>query len=141
VWDVEDFSIPVLSCWSGSRGFRITPNEAVFASLLSQMSARFKEDEIIRISFVVEDRYDRRLILTYINSVASGARQYSLQDDFSQASAVDITVGAAGTATVDVYNIRVYGTALNSMQILNNYIADTSNVAKKLAVFDRNQGV
>ncbi|MDR1676267.1 MAG: hypothetical protein LBR86_07355, partial [Tannerella sp.] len=139
VHDVEDFTVPVISCWSGGRGFRITPNRVDFASQLSSLAANFKEDEIIRLSIVVENRYDKHLILLYINGVASGAQQYSLSDDFSQTSPAGIALGTDGTATLDVYTVRVYGQALNGYQILNNYIADTADVARKLALYERNR--
>lgn len=138
VHDVEDFTVPVISCWSGNRGFEITANEIRFASELSSLSARFKEDEVIRLSLVVENRYDKRLIFTYINGIASGAQQYALTDDFSQANPVGISIGHE-KCTVDIYNIRSYAAELNSFQILNNYIADTALVSKKLDLYDRNQ--
>ena len=138
IHDVEDFSVPLIRCWSGSRGFRITPNEVRFASQLSSLAARFKEDEVIRVSIVVHNVFDKRLILLYLNGIASGAVQYSASDNFAQSTPENIIIGDE-RAIVDIYNISVYNTALNSLQILNNYIADTAGTAKKLAVFERNQ--
>ncbi|MDR2146066.1 MAG: CotH kinase family protein [Tannerella sp.] len=138
VRNVEDFGDTVIQCWSGNRGFRISANGILFSSALSSLSAKFKEEEIIRVSIVVQSIFTQRLILLYLNGIMSGAQVYSVNDDFSQASPVNITIGSP-LATVDLYNIRAYNTELNAMQILNNYIADLANVAKKLAVFDRNQ--
>jgi hypothetical protein len=138
IHDVEDFDVLVIQCRSGNRGFVISANEIRFASALSSLSAKFREDEIIRLSIVVQDRYGQRLILLYINGIMSGAQQYSLSDDFSQPSPVGITIGSS-PVKVDVYNIRSYSTGLNAIQVLNNYIADTAGIAKKLALFDRNR--
>ena len=138
IHDVEDFNLPVITCWQGNRGFEIRPNELKFSSALSSLTANFKEDELVRLSIVVENRYDKRLILLYINGIASGAQQYATTDDFSQASPVGITIGNK-KCTVDIYNIRSYAIELNSYQILNNYIADTAFVSKKLAIYERNQ--
>jgi hypothetical protein len=135
---VEDFTVPVISCWSGNRGFTITAQQITFASELSSVSAKYKDEEIIRLSIVIQNRYDKRLIFTYINGIASGAQQYALTDDFSQPSPAGITLGHE-KCIVDVYNIRSYATELNAYQILNNYIADTALVSKKLDLYNRNQ--
>lgn len=135
---VEDFTVPVISCWSGNRGFTITAQQITFASELSSVSAKYKDEEIIRLSIVIQNRYDKRLIFTYINGIASGVQQYALTDDFSQPSPVGITLGHE-KCIVDVYNIRSYATELNAYQILNNYIADTALVSKKLDLYNRNQ--
>jgi hypothetical protein len=137
VHDVEDFSAPVIQCWSAARGFLISPNELRFASQLSALAAKFKEDECIRVSIVVHNVFDNRLILLYLNGIASAAVQYAAADNFAQTVPVDIFIGS-DLASVDVYNIRVYNAALNSTQILNNFIADMADAAMMLAVFDRN---
>ncbi|GEM_PF-332317 len=138
VSNVEDFTTTILSCFSGERGFKATPNEILFKSALSAVSARFKEDETVRVSFVVEGRLKNRVIYIYINGIASGAVQYVTEDTFEQVPPVGITLGS-DQCTLDVYNIRSYGMDLNAFQVLNNYIADTADVKKKLAIFDRNQ--
>ncbi len=138
VSNVQDFKTDILSCFSGDRGFKATPNEILFKSALSSVSARFKENEMVRISFVIESRLKNRIIYIYINGIASGAIQYVSEDTFEQVPPVGITFGS-DHCTIDVYNIRSYGMDLNAFQILNNYIADTADVKKKLAVYDRNQ--
>jgi len=137
VSNVENFTSTVISCFSADRGFKVTPNNIIFKSALSSVSAKFKEDETVRISFVFESRLKNRIIYTYINGIASGAIQYVPEDNFEQTPPVGISLGSPD-CTLDVYNIRCYGTDLNQFQVLNNYISDTANVVKKLAVFDRN---
>jgi hypothetical protein len=135
---VENFTSGIISCFSNGRGFRLTANDILFKSELSSVAAKFKEEEMIRVSFVVESRLKNRIIYTCINGIASGAIQYVDNDSFEQVPPVGITLGHPD-CTLDVYNIRSYSTDLNSYQILNNYIADTALVAKKLALYDSNQ--
>jgi hypothetical protein len=136
--DVENYAATVVPCMSGGRGFQITAQQVLFKSELSQTETVYKDSEHVRISFVVETMLQNRLIYTYINGVRSGAVQYPATDNFAQHPPVDITVGS-GECTVDIYRIRIYAAPLNDDQILNNYIADTSNVTQKLALYDRNR--
>lgn len=136
--NVVDYDTPIISCWNNGKGFRITAQEALFVSTQTQVDARFKEEERIRVSFVVSELAENRLIHTYINGVASGSIQYPTTDSFAQVTPADISIGS-NDATVDVYNIRVYNNNLNRYQLLDNYIADMDDVDKKLALYERNQ--
>lgn len=122
---------------SGGKGIEITPQKATFKSEQSTISTQFKEDEHIRLSFVVEKRTSYRLIYIYINAIMSGVIQYPDSDDFQQSTPADIVVGASD-ATIDLYALRVYNNALTSQQIVNNWIADTQNVDDMLARYERN---
>ncbi len=135
---VENFDAVVVSCMSGGRGFRITAQEAFFSSELSNVSTKFKEEEHIRLSFVVENRLRNRLIYIYINGVMSGTIRYAENDDFRQLPPVNIQIGSPD-CTVDIYNIRSYNTDLNQYQVLNNYISDLGDITEKLAIYTRNQ--
>ena len=122
---------------SGGKGIEITPQKATFKSEQSTISTQFKEDEHVRLSFVIEKRTSYRLIYIYINAIMSGVIQYPDSDDFQQSTPADIVVGASD-ATIDLYAIRVYNNALTSQQIVSNWIADTQNVDDMLARYERN---
>ena len=136
--DVLSYDAEVINCFSGGRGFSITAQQLKLASEQSQMWTRYKEEEHIRVTFVVEKKSENRLILCYINGIMSGAAQYPDDDDFSQTSPVGITIGS-NYCTTDLYNIRVYDNNLTRHQILDNWIADTQNPEDKLARYLRNQ--
>lgn len=135
--NVLNYDATVLSCYSGGRGITLTAQKAVLKSEQSEISTQYKENEHIRIAFVVEKRAENRLIYIYINGIMSGAVQYPSDDDFSQAVPVDITIGS-NDCTVDLYNIRIYSNSLTRYQILDNWIADTQNITEKLARYERN---
>lgn len=136
--EVLNYDAEVINCFSGDRGFSITAQQLKLASEQSQMGTRYKEEEHIRVTFVVEKKSENRLILCYINGIMSGAVQYPEDDDFSQANPVGITIGS-NFCTTDLYNIRVYDNSLTRYQILDNWIADTQNPEERLARFGRNQ--
>ena len=136
--EVLDYDAEIINCFSGGRGFSITAQQLKLASEQSQMGTRYKEDEHIRVTFVVEKRSENRFILSYINGIMSGAIQYPDLDNFEQTPPVGITIGS-NSCTTDLYNIRVYDNNLTRRQILDNWIADTQNPEEKLARYLRNQ--
>ncbi len=136
--EVLNYDAEVINCFSGDRGFTITAQQLRLASEQSQLGTRYKEDEHIRVSFVVEKKSENRLVLCYINGIMSGAVQYPDDDDFSQANPVGITIGS-NYCTTDIYNIRVYDNSLTRHQVLDNWVADTQNPDDRIARYLRNQ--
>ena len=135
--DVLNYDSVILSCMSDGRGLQITAQGAVMHSEQSSIAVQFKENEHIRLSLVVEKRTENRLIYVYLNGVLSGAIQYPDNDDFSQTTPVDISIGS-NTCTMDIYSIRIYDNDLTRNQMLNNWIADTQNVDTMLARYRHN---
>ena len=135
--DIRDYDAVILSCMSGGRGIEITAQMALFASEQSAISTKYKENEHIRISFVVEKRSGNKLLICYINGKISSLFLYSDDDDFSQLTPVNITIGSNDCAT-DIYNIRVYDNDLTRYQMLDNWIADTQDVALRTERYLRN---
>ena len=136
--DVLDYDAVVISCWSGDRGLKITAQKAQLKSEQSEISTQYKEDEHVRLAFVVQKRSEYRLLLVYINGILSGAVQYPSDDDFSQSSPVGISIGS-NSCTTDVYCIRVYDNDLTRFQVLDNWIADTQVGLTKKERYNRNK--
>lgn len=59
---IRDYSTIIVNCFDGSRGFYITPQIAVFKSQQSELSTQYKEDEHVRLTFVIEKNTDNRII-------------------------------------------------------------------------------
>ena len=135
--DVLDYDAVPVNCMSGGRGFQLTAQRAVLKSEQSEVSTQYKEDEHVRVTIVAEKRAEDRLLLVYINGIASGVVQYPTDDDFSQQTPVGITLGADGI-TLDVYTVRIYDNDLTRYQILDNWIADTRDVATMLERYAHN---
>lgn len=134
---VLDYDAVLATCWADGRGFEITAQQAMLKSEKSEVTTRYKEDDHLRLSFVIEKRIGNRLIIAYINGIISGMVQYPDADDFSQATAATISLGS-NDCTLDVYNIRVYESDLNRFQMLDNWIADTQDLGEKKDRYDRN---
>ena len=135
--DVLDYDAVLFSCMESGRGIEMTTQRAVLTSEQSSIGTQYKENEHIRVSFVVEKRTENRLILCYINGILSGTVQYPADDDFSQLNPVGITIGS-NDCTTDIYNIRVYDNNLTRYQLLDNWIADTQTSYLRNARYKRN---
>ncbi len=129
--NVRDYDTVVLSCVNGGRGLRVASQFAELRSEQSAVSMQFKEDERVRVSFVVEPRNLHRLICVYVNGVLCGALQYPENDDFSQNPAEGITIGAVSSG-IDIYRLRVYTKGLTRQDILDNFIADQPLLSQRL---------
>ncbi len=135
--NVLDYDSVVLSCMSGNRGFSVTAQKAYLKSEQSEIGTQYKEDEHVRIAFVCEKRTEHRMLLIYINGIVSGAVQYPADDDFSQQTPVNISIGS-NDCTIDIYNIRIYDNDLTRFQVVNNWIADTQDGGLMLNRYVRN---
>ena len=135
---VMNYDAVILSCLSGGRGLFLTAQKVQMNSEQSEISMQFKENEHVRVTFVVEKRTENRLIYCYINGIMSGAIQYPVNDDFAQTEPVGISIGS-NECTIDLYNIRVYDNDLTRSQVLDNWIADTQDIEDMLARYQRNQ--
>ena len=125
---VRNYEAPIIQCWSGERGFYITPQLAKMKSQQKEIQTQYKEDEHVRLTFVVEKNNETHLILMYLNGIMSGCVQYPLDDNFRQLEPVNISIGS-NEATLDIYNIRIYDNNLNRKQVVGNWIADTQSGA------------
>ena len=67
--DVTDYEAIAIECVNGGIGLQISSQKAVFSSEQTTIDTRFKEEERVRISFVVEKRTLNRLIYIYINGI------------------------------------------------------------------------
>jgi len=115
------------------RGFYLTPQLAKLQAQQTSLSTQYKENDHVRLTFVVEPRtISTRLVYMYINGVMSGIARYPTSESFLQSNPQNITIGTENaTATIDIYNIRIYDMALSRKQVVNNWIADTQNVVTK----------
>ena len=136
--EVLDYEATIISCMSGGRGIQITAQRADIFSEQSTIGTQYKEDEHIRISFVIEKKNENRFLLVYINGILSGAEVYPTDDDFTQVAPVGITIGS-DYCTTDIYCVRVYNNSLTRHQILDNWIADTQNGQLMLDRYSRNR--
>ena len=135
--DVRDYDSVLIDCLSNGRGFSLTSNIAKLYSEQTTIETKFKEDEKVRVSFVIEPTSENRLIYTYVNGIISGLAQYPDDDNFSQSNPVGISIGS-NDATIDLYNIRVYNINLDHNDVLVNFIADTPDRETKLTLYNNN---
>lgn len=135
--DIYDISKVLVNCYDGAKGFKITSNDCLLKSELTTVETKFKEDERVRVSFVIEPTSSNRLVKTFINGVLSGLAQYPTNDDFTQGSPSFITINPEKDGSIDIYSIRIYDMDLSNKQVLNNYMSDLK-ISEQANVFIKN---
>lgn len=135
--EIMNYDAVILSCMSNDVGVQLTAQKAILKSEQSEVFTQYKEDEHVRVSFVVEKRSENRLIYIYINGNMSGVVRYPIDDNFAQSTPVNITIGNKD-CVINLYTIRVYDNDLTRYQMLDNWIADKQDVDDLLATYKHN---
>lgn len=135
--DVNNRDAVAISCLSGGIGFTVTADTATLTSEQSKIMCNYTDEEKIRVAFVIEPKFEHKLVSVYLNGVLSGAEQYLENDNWQQTAPVNITVGSP-YCSIDLYCIRTYDAALTTSEIRDNYIADITNIQEKSALYTDN---
>lgn len=135
--DVNNKDSVVISCMSGGIGFEVKADTAYIVSEQSRVFCNYKDEERVKLAFVIESKSEYRLMSIYLNGVLSDTIQYPTTDNFQQSDPVNITIGSPDCG-IDVYRIRSYTTALADNVLINNYIADINDLVKKTEAFEDN---
>lgn len=140
--DVNNRNAIPLSCTDGTGsswiGLQITPDTATLRSAQNKVSCNYRENQKLRISFCIEPTsIGTRFISIYLDGTLSGITQYTESDLFNQSVPQVISIGSED-CSIDLYNIRIYNTYLSAKQILQNYIAGTSDLLTKIELQEEN---
>lgn len=135
--EVSDYTAEIISCFADNIGFKITPQMITFRGAQTETTTLYKDNEHIRLGITVSKQTEYRLVLIYINGIASRAIQYASGERFSQPNPVGISIGS-NSCGVDIYTIRVYDHNLTMQQMLENFIADTPVGSIMLERYQRN---
>lgn len=143
--NVADYDSIIVDVFKDGKGLLIKSQSATLSSAQNSIMAQFKEDEKIRITFVVEqnkldssgENMTGGLIYIYINGILCGVQSYPGNDDFAQIDPVGLTIGAESCG-IDVYFIRFYNIAFTAEMQLNNFIVDRPSLKERIDTDLRN---
>ena len=141
--NVEDDNatlIDLMSIDNGNPvGIKLTATEiSVRSRNGSNVSRRFKTDERLRISVVINAKAgskNKLLLFVYINGIISMVDSFDGGDSFQ--SNANLVVGGHD-AGILLKQIKVYDTALSSDQILNNWILYRDTIEEMTSIYDKN---
>lgn len=111
-------------------GFGIGPQDAFFSNGTNTVNISFIEDKVINLSMVFS--YTDQRLYIYNNGVITGVVQNSVNNQFEIAT--DKLVFNSTYCDIDLYKIRIYKTALNVNEIVQNYAVDK----KDIKIYDQN---
>jgi len=117
---------------ANKEGFAIGTQEAYFNTSGATVNVKYKEDEIINITFVVDKQKNQLSI--YLNGILSGVGNLSGTSPISMDSTCRFEINSE-YCDFDLYKFRVYPLALTMPDVIHNYIADIKNIA----IYDENQ--
>ena len=105
----------------------------------AQTILQYKEEELTTISYVFNPDNsgdDSLLIYCYINGILSNIKRYD--QALNQSLNSFIRIGSL-ECTTDIYAIRLYNVALNSREVVQNWIYGLSNSTEKINAYERNR--
>ena len=138
--NVNDRSAVAIDCYSNKIGFTATADKLQFFGGDTSIECRYKEESKLRVCIVVEPaERGTNFVSIYLNGVLSGISQYDSTGSFIQPQEARTTI-KLGTdlCELDVYNIRIYNKALSSSHVIENYLADLTNINEKIRLFNDN---
>ena len=116
--------------YNKSIGFCLGTQEAFFKSQNTLVSGRYKEDELVHLTFVIEapteNTGENKLIYMYINGVNSAVTSYPYATDNLNSGCKKLVINS-DYCDVDIYNIRVYKANLTQSLVIQNYLADLND--------------
>lgn len=165
--DVNNRDATVIDCFDNNIGFKATADTFTFRSSSVEMSNNYKDvtyverlNEITNNKETVELLERTRVSITispasvvadnmpdlntyfismYINGILSGCQRYTggINETFTQSNPVYITLGSEDCG-LDLYNVRIYNSALSHKSIVDNYIVDSANGPDKIDLYRDN---
>lgn len=116
-------------------GLCLGTQEAFFKSTNTIVNARYREDEIISLTIVIDNNSSSLpLMYIYLQGILSGIAKYGASDSFN-ANTYTLEFNSE-YCDVDLYNVRIYkGAKLESADVVHNVIADS----KDAKAYDVNQ--
>ena len=111
-------------------GFGLGPQDAFFSNGTDTVNISFIEDKVVNFSMVFS--YPDQRLYIYNNGVITGVIANSINGIFTIAT--DKLIFNSTYCDIDLYKFRVYKTALNVNEIVQNYAVDK----KDIDIYDQN---
>lgn len=112
-------------------GFALGAQEAYFTTGSQTVNVRYKEDEIITISFAISNI--DQLLYIYLNGILSGVVTINKEFQITQ----ELISFNSNYCDIDLYDIRIYNTSLTIQNIIQNYLSDQ----RSISLYDQNMEI
>lgn len=149
---ILDYQADLISCVSATDGgviqcgFTITGEKAYLFNNVNNtkddalVAIDMIENERVRLSFAVEPNNNSiSMVNTYLNGIVSSIERYDNSSYFEDSvdNAATLVMDSAN-ATIKIYGIRFYSSALSSGDILNNFTASLPTLADREEKYESN---
>ena len=116
-------------------GFCIGTQEAFFKSRSGVANVRYKEDEVINITFAIAGGENAHNLYIYLNGILSGAINLGVNGSDIESINTNMFQINSKYCDFDLYKLRIYNTYLTMPEVIHNYISDT----RSTDLYDQNQ--
>lgn len=119
-----------------STGMCVGTQEAFFKSQSKIVNVKYTDGDRVKVSFVIDSK--TQLIYAYVNGVISGIVEFDAATEvFGIPNNRYLTINSE-YCDIDIYNIRIYTQALDYIDIVQNWVGDSSDLDTKLWRYDFN---
>ena len=143
---LSDDTSAFLTYYASNMGIVLGTQEAYLAlSKTTLVSARYTDNQRVKLSFVIEPNGSQSMIYAYINGVLTSVLEYNAasislgSQDFSQSDKSEGITITSVCGDIDIYAIRTYGSPLDFAQIGRNWTASGTTIAEKKSRYKINQ--
>lgn len=142
---VQNASQPFMQCYKNNVGVVMKPQEANFyAGSGNHLYLAYSEEDIIEFELNMGENVNSsdKMVMGYEDGVATKPLVYTDGATFIQgvqdSDAEYVTLGSA-SCDLHIYRFKAYRRALDSTEILDNFILDSRNAGEMIKRYDRNQ--
>ena len=137
-----NYNAQIFNNLSNNKGLKLFANSAeLYLSSATPNLIKYAEETRIDLSINVDaaDEFGR-LVTVWLAGVPASTQQYSAGYLYDQVTSSYATIGS-DECDIYIYGIRTYNTALNFLQMNQNFIADGSDINEKLTRYERNSNL
>lgn len=142
---VQNASQPFMQCYKNNVGVVMKPQEANFyAGSGNHLYLAYSEEDIIEFELNMGENVNSsdKMVMGYEDGVATKPLVYTSGATFIQgvqdSDAEYVTLGST-SCDLHIYRFKAYRRALDSTEILDNFILDSRNAGEMIKRYDRNQ--
>jgi len=145
--NVKQAKAQFLNCISPDKGIGLEMNvhEAYIRNSVSELYIPYSEEDIIEFDYTIDsistaNSKGYSVVMSYEDGVPLRPMQYNKEATFYQTAigTVPITIGSDDCDTY-IYRMKAYTTALDTDDVLSNFILDARTSSEMLARYNRNQ--
>lgn len=139
---VNDRSAVAIRCGDSVVNLKATADTISISGGVTTLNLNYKDETRMKIGITIADdtTSGNRFLSFYLNGVHSACAQYDISETFMQTNKDDVLPIYIGSpyCEIDLYSIRVYDFCLTGKNMINNYLAELTDIGEKSILYTDN---